>query len=214
MILRARAALFDMDGTLVDSTGVVEAVWAGFATEHGLDLAQVLAYAHGRLTSDTTANFIPDPQSASAAAARVDEVELVTFTGIVEIPGASALLAALADSPVAVVTSASRALATARMAAAGVPVPATMVAAGEVPAGKPNPAGYLRAAELLGVPASDCLVFEDAEAGLRAAVASGARVVVVGGHESPTTAGLARVADLGQVSARRTPDGWIEFDLA
>ncbi|RDV46015.1 phosphatase [Leifsonia sp. ku-ls] len=188
-----------MDGTLVDSTPVVEAVWTSFGERHGIDPAALLAYAHGRQAVDTIAHFLPELSVAERDGLVSDLVaEEVTRTdGIVQIPGAVALLEGLiADgAPVAVVTSAPRELAVARLRAAGVPVPEVLVAAEDVSRGKPDPEGYRRAAALLGVPVEDCVVFEDAEAGLAAAVASGARVVVVGRHASHTTQGLARLAD-------------------
>lgn len=197
--IEAAGFLFDMDGTLVDSTPVVEAVWTAFGQRHGVDPAALLAYAHGRQAVDTIGHFLPalsDTERAELVAGLVAE-EVTRTDGIVQIPGAVALLEGLiADgAPVAVVTSAPRQLAVARLRAAGVPVPEVLVAAEDVERGKPDPEGYLRAAALLGVPITECVVFEDAEAGLAAAVASGARAVVVGAHDSPTTAGLPRLAD-------------------
>ena len=123
--------------------------------------------------------------------------ELTRTDGIVEIPGAGDLIRGLlADGArVAVVTSAPRELAVVRLRAANVPVPEVLIAAEDVERGKPDPQGYLLAADRLGVPIAECVVFEDAEAGLLAAVASGARVVVVGAHASATTATLPRLAD-------------------
>lgn len=191
----AVAVLFDMDGTLVDSTAVVEGVWAEFADHHGLDLAEVLRFSHGRLTSDSVRHFLPDAPNCLAITAELDAQELVQLDGVVEIPGAAALLRALAGSPVAVVTSASRELARVRMRAAGLDAPDVIVTAEDVTTGKPSPEGYQRAASLLGVRAEDCVILEDAEAGLRAAVESGGQVVVVGGHASSTTRDLPRVPD-------------------
>ncbi|MDR6611770.1 HAD-IA family hydrolase [Leifsonia sp. 1010] len=197
--ISAAGFLFDMDGTLVDSTAVVESVWTAFADRYGLDATALLAYAHGRQAVDTVAHFLPaltDEERAELVGALVAE-EVTRTDGIVEIPGAVALLRRLvADgAPVAVVTSAPRELAVGRLRAAGVPVPDVLVAAEDVSRGKPDPEGYLRAAEQLGVPIGDCVVFEDAEAGIAAAVASGAQVVVVGSHESAVTAGLDRLTD-------------------
>lgn len=197
--IEAAGFLFDMDGTLVDSTPVVEAVWTSFGERHGEDPATLLAYAHGRQAVDTIGHFLPqlgESERAELVAALVAE-EVTRTDGIVQIPGAVGLMEGLiADgAPVAVVTSAPRELAVARLRAAGVPVPEVLVAAEDVTRGKPDPEGYRRAAELIGVPIGECVVFEDAEAGLAAAVASGARAVVVGGHASPTTEGLARLAD-------------------
>jgi sugar-phosphatase len=201
--LTASAVICDMDGTLVDSTAVVEQVWAEFADRYGADLDEVLRYSHGRLTSDSVRHFLPAGHDPVAVTARLDAEELVRVEGIVEVPGAGAFLQGLRGAPVAVVTSASRELARLRMRAAGVPVPAALVAAEDVAVGKPSPEGYLSAAALLGVDPADCVVFEDAEAGLRAAIASGGRVVVVGDHVSATTAGLPRISDFSQLSVTR-----------
>lgn len=199
MDISAGAYLFDMDGTLVDSHAVVEAVWAEFCERHALDPQVVLAYAHGRQAADTVAHFLPeltDSARAGLVAGLLAE-EVNRTDGIVEVPGAGRLLAALSErgAGVAVVTSASRALALARLDAAGVDIPEVLVAAEDVERGKPDPSCYLLAASRLGVPIERCVVFEDAEAGLVAAVASGARAVVVGRHVSALTDGLERIGD-------------------
>ena len=198
--LTAAAALFDMDGTLVDSTAVVEEIWRDFCREHGVDERVLVPWSHGRRTPDTVRHFLPDAPAAhvDAIVADLEGREEQTMTGIVEIPGARDLLAAL-EPPWAVVTSAPRELAVRRMVAAGLPAPEVLVPADEVEHGKPHPDGYLRAAELLGVKPADCVVFEDAEPGVRSAVDSGARVVIVGGLVSPHADGLDRVADLTEV---------------
>lgn len=178
--LRAAALLFDMDGTLVDSTALVESTWAGFCARHGTDLAQVLAFAHGRPTRETVGHFVPDPDLAAAETRRLVAHEESETTGITEIPGARALLAALPRGSWAVVTSAGRKLAEVRLAAAGLPLPEVMVSADDVVQGKPHPEGFLHAAAVLGVEPADTIVFEDSGAGVRAALASGARTVVIG----------------------------------
>ena len=129
--------------------------------------------------------------------------ELEAGDGIVEVPGASALLGSL-RLPWAVVTSAPRELAVHRMTVAGLPLPEVLVPADEVAHGKPAPDGYLQAAERLGIDPRDCVACEDAEPGVRSALDSGARVVVVGRLDSPITAGLDRVADLTTVVLRRS----------
>lgn len=174
-----RALLFDMDGTLVDSIAVVERTWSRFAKRHGLDLDRLLAACHGRRTSETVAEFAPPGVSVAEETARIDAEELADFDGIVEVPGAARLLASLPADRWAMVTSADRNLATRRMAAAGLSLPPVTITAEDVANGKPAPDGYLAAARALGVSASECLVFEDAPAGLRAGEAAGAKVVAV-----------------------------------
>lgn len=211
MDILTRGVLFDMDGTLVDSTAVVVAAWTRWGGTHGVDPERILAFSHGRQTLDTVTHFLPSlPESERRRLA--DELvadETTKTDGIVEIPGAGALVRALADAgvPVALVTSAPRDLAVNRMRAAGVPVPDALVTAEDVTNGKPDPECFLRGAELLGLDPADCVAFEDAEAGLAAAVASGAHVVVVGGHESDVTAGMDRLADHTGVRVASAGDG-------
>jgi len=201
--IHAAAALFDMDGTLVDSTAVVETLWRQFCQEYDVDADALLAFAHGRPTRQTLERFLPEQSADEREAVAVDleTRELGTLDGIVEIPGARALLETI-EVPWAVVTSAPRDLAVRRIDAAGLPVPAVLVPADEVTRGKPAPDGYLRAAERLDVEAGDCVVLEDAEPGVLAGLAAGACVVVVGGLESDATAGLTRVPDLTGVAVR------------
>ncbi|MBE3014679.1 HAD-IA family hydrolase [Microbispora sp. NEAU-D428] len=195
----AAALLFDMDGTLVDSTAVVERTWRSFATRHGLDLARILAVSHGRRTEETVAEFAPAGVDVEAEAARLSAQEVADTEGIIAVPGAATLLASLPEGSWALVTSAGRALAEARMGAAGLPVPSVVISAEDVTAGKPSPEGYLAAAGRLAAAPEHTVVFEDAEAGLLAARASGARTVVVGACAAPVTEGLDRVADLRAV---------------
>ena len=204
----AAAFLFDMDGTLVDSTALVERTWARFAAEHGLDAVEVIGYAHGRRTADTVARFVggrPDVAELALALERADDEP---DDGVVEIAGAAALLERLVaeGAPVAVVTSATHDLARVRLAGAGLVVPDVLVGADDVGAGKPAPDGYLAAAAALGVDPRDCVAFEDTEAGLEAVLAAGATAVVVGDLRSDRTDGLPRLADWSQLVVARVGD--------
>lgn len=208
---QVRGVLLDMDGTLVDSTEVVERVWADFAANHDIDLAALLAYSHGRQAHDTIRHFLPEVSAVDEMAAQLLAREVEETDGIAEIPGAAALLESLDGVAVAVVTSAPYSLAESRFEAAGLIPPAVMICALDVPRGKPDPSGYLMAAERLGVAIADCAVFEDAEAGLQAGLASGARTVVVGGYESETTRELTSLPDLTHISATADAEGWIHL---
>ena len=202
----AAAALYDMDGTLVDSTAVVETIWRDFCREHGVDERVLVPWSHGRRTPDTVQHFLSDAPEDEVAAivADLEGREQARMIGIVEIQGARDLLTTI-EIPWAVVTSAPRELAVRRMVAAGLPLPRVLVAADEIDHGKPHPDGYLRAAELLGVKPGDCVVFEDAEPGVRSALDAGARVVVVGDLVSSYADDLERVSDLRHVTVLRSP---------
>lgn len=170
------AICFDMDGTLVDSTAVVERNWRRFADRHGLDAESLLGRVHGIRSSDAIAIVAPW-LDARAEAARLDADEADDVAGLREVPGARRLLASLPDDAWAVVTSAGRRLAAARLTAAGLPLPGVLVGGEDTPAGKPDPGGYLAAAGRLGVAPADCLVVEDVPAGVAAGRAAGMLVV-------------------------------------
>jgi len=213
--LTCRAIVFDMDGTLVDSTAVVERIWGDFAAEHELDVVELLAFAHGRQTHDTVTRFLPGLPEVEARTLTdgLQAVEAGTRDGTVEIPGAADFLGSLPGDRVALVTSANHELARSRMAEAGVPWPAVVLASEQVAVGKPAPDGYLLAAAMLGVDPGEVVVFEDAAAGLEAARASGASVVVVGDHDGPAADGLPRVSGYQGVSVIVRDDGLLELTL-
>ena len=194
------AVLFDMDGTLVDSDAAVERAWRVWAGEYGADPAAVLAVAHGAPAERTVRIVRPDLGDAevAAAAARQLELQYDDLSDVVATPGAHELLAAL-RLPWAVVTSADVRLAKARLGAAGISAP-VLVTVEDITAGKPDPEGYLRGAELLGVEAARCLVVEDAEVGVTAGRAAGATVAALKGIDGDMRIGglddLARLLGL------------------
>lgn len=204
------AFLFDMDGTILTSIVAAERVWANWARKHGLDVEAFLPTIHGRRTIETIASLglpgvDPETEARAVTAAELEDVE-----GIDAIAGAAAFLAGLPSDRWAVVTSAPRALAERRIAAAGLPSPAVMVAAEDVERGKPAPDCFLLAAQRLGRPIADCLVFEDAPAGIAAAEAAGASVVVVTAtHNHPLETRHPGVAGYGPL--RATPSGMLTF---
>ena len=178
LVLEPEAVLSDMDGVLVDSTAVIERTWRGFAARHGLDPEYVLAQSHGRRARDLIA-LVAQHLDVAAEAARVAQEEIDAAGEVRPLPGARELLAAVPPARFAVVTSSPRPLAIARLRAAGLTVPQVLVTGDDVENGKPDPAGYLRAAELLGVDPAHCIVLEDAPAGVEAGRAAGMTVVAV-----------------------------------
>jgi sugar-phosphatase len=192
-----RAVLFDMDGTLVTSDAAVERAWMAWAAEYGVDGRHAFEIAHGRPSEPTVRALRPDLDEAATAIAIARQLELQydDLSDVAAMPGAAELLALLdrRGLPWAVVTSADHRLAKARLAAAGIAAP-TLVTSDDVPVGKPDPAGYLRAAELLGVPPAECLVVEDADAGLRAGKAAGAYTAALRGLDGDVR--LGRLDDL------------------
>lgn len=176
--LNCQAILFDMDGTLVDSTACVEAIWERWARKHGIDLHHLLQISHGRRTVDTLMDVAPHLDVESEARA-LEREECTTREGIVAVGGASQLLRRLKEHQWAVVTSASRPLATARLECAGLPVPPLLISAEDVFRGKPDPEGYLKAADRLGVPYDRCVVVEDTPAGILAGRNAGMTVLAL-----------------------------------
>lgn len=178
MSLHVLGILFDIDGTLVDSTTAVERSWRTWAREYRVDADEVLRVCHGRRTEDVVAEFV-SPQQQSAAVARELALELADLGGVVALPGSRQILNALPPGRWAAVTSGERSLMTARLKASRLPIPSILISAEDVSTGKPSPEGYLKAAAALGLQAGHCLVIEDSLAGISAGRAAGAQVLAV-----------------------------------
>ncbi len=173
-----RALLCDIDGTLVDSSASVERVWRQVAGEFGADGAEIVRVCHGRRDVDLVGDFFT-PEVTEAVLARVSALDDETAAEALPAPGARELLARLDDGQWAAVTSGPRPLMTARLRAAGLPVPAVLITADDVRNGKPHPEGFLLAAHALGAAPTNCVVLEDSPAGVAAGKAAGALVVAV-----------------------------------
>ena len=170
--------LFDLDGVLADSTPAVARVWTIFANKHGFDPEETVRRAHGRPSIATIRELLPNANH-NAENAVLERMEIEDIADVVALPGAAELLHALPADQWTVVTSCTRALALVRLRAAGLPIPAQMVTANDIVNGKPSPEPYLKGAELLGLAAADCVVVEDAPAGIRSGKAAGARVIAL-----------------------------------
>lgn len=191
-----RGVLFDCDGVLVDSIASAERVWTRWAVEYGVPPRDVIAVMHGRRSADTVATFVADARDRADAVAKIERYEIDDAAGVTPIPGAGALLRGLPAHVWAVVTSASEPLARARLAAAGLPYPPTLITADDITAGKPEPEGYLAAAHALGLPAQETVVFEDSPAGVKAGHAAGVACVVGVGARALDTEAAVVVRDL------------------
>lgn len=190
--IECAAVLFDLDGVLVDSTAYIERQWRDWALEKKLDPGPFLRYCHGRRALETIRLAAPW-LDADAEVAQFREHKIEEEVPLAALPGARELLAALPASRWAVVTSGVRSFALARLVGADLPAPRVLVSAEDVQEGKPSPDGYLRAAELLGVPPSACLVLEDAPAGIEAARAAGAIVIALSTAHPPSSLAGARL---------------------
>ncbi|GAA3027540.1 HAD-IA family hydrolase [Microbacterium dextranolyticum] len=213
-LARSSALLLDMDGTLVDSHAVVERLWTQWSIDHGIDPAYTLSIIHGRQGQESMALLLPDrpPEVTIAENRELLAAETAQTEGVVAIAGAGALLEGLKTLPHALVTSATRALADARMEAAGIRMPAVAVTAEDVVRSKPDPEGFLAAARRLGVEPADAIVVEDSANGIAAGLAAGMRVIGIGPHAAaagPTWT----VPDATAIHVQDDGDGGIRLTL-
>ena len=181
---RVSAVLFDLDGVLVESREATEHVWLDWALKNGIDEAALRSAMHGVRSGDVVRALRPD-LDASAEAGEIERRQAEDVAGLRAIPGAGEALRALKGDRVAVVTSGTRPLALARLAAVGIEPPAVTVFADDVERGKPDPEGYLTAARRLGADPAEALVVEDAPRGIEAGRAAGMATVAVTSTHAP-----------------------------
>jgi sugar-phosphatase len=170
------AILFDLDGVLVDSTGAVDREWRAWAQRKGVDGDAVMAIAHGVRTLEVIQRVAPH-LDAESEVRELERREADHQEGVAVMPGAVELVHSIPDGRWGVVTSGTRLLASARLRFCGLPVPKVLVTADDVVHGKPHPEPYLKGAKLLAFSTEDCLVIEDAPAGIQAARAGGMKVI-------------------------------------
>lgn len=214
MKIHADALLFDNDGTLISSMESVYRCWTRWAQEYGITAEEFgRVELHGRPAADIAADLLP-PEKIAEAVARIEELEVSDVAGgVVLLPGTRELLDSLPMDRWAVVTSATRVLAEARLAEVGIR-PGLVIAADDITHGKPDPEPFLLAAGKLGADPARCVVFEDAPAGLQAGRAAGMTTVALATtHDACELSADVVVTDLSVVSAQATEAG-VEIVLA
>ncbi len=207
------AILFDLDGVLVDSTRAVDREWREWARRKGVDGDAVMAIAHGVRTIEVIQRVAPHLQ-AEAEVEELESREADHQDGVCVMPGAASLVHSIPEGRWGVVTSGTRLLASARLRFCGLPVPKVLVTADDVANGKPHPEPYLKGAERLGFDPADCLVIEDAPAGIQSARAGGMKVVGIASTYAASKLGEADgvVAELAQIHVAR--DGASKLNIS
>lgn len=193
--MKCKGFLFDLDGTLVDSLPVVERAWSNWAKSRDLDPAVVLDFIHGKQAITSLRHFMPgESEEAIQLQFRLlERTEAEDTDGISALPGAVALLQRLEQLsvPWAIVTSGTVPVARARHAAGELAKPEIFITAELVARGKPNPDPYLLGAQRLGLKPEECVVVEDAPAGVLSGLAAGCKVIAVNAPDD--TPGLDKV---------------------
>jgi sugar-phosphatase len=213
-IFSCSAILFDLDGVLVDSTRAVDREWREWARRKGVDGNAVMAIAHGVRTIEVIRRVAPH-LDADAEAWEIENEEANDQQGVHVMPGAVALERSIPEGRWGVVTSGTRLLASARLRFCGLAVPRVLVTAEDVSHGKPHPEPYLKGAELLGFEPADCLVVEDAPAGIQSARAGGFKVVGITSTypASKLSDADAVVAGLEQIQVRSNGAGKLVVEI-
>jgi mannitol-1-/sugar-/sorbitol-6-phosphatase len=198
--IECKGLLFDLDGVLVDSTPAVARAWSAWAARHGFVAEDVVRKAHGRPSMTTIKELLPhgDHEAENRA---MEQCEISDVKDVVALPGATQLVESLPPGRWTIVTSCTRPLAKVRISAGGLPVPEQLVTSSDVKKGKPDPEPYLAGVARLQLAPEDCVVVEDAPAGIRAGKAAGMRVLAL-----RTTAADAELTQAGA--------DWIITDLA
>lgn len=234
--IKADFLLFDLDGTLVNSTPSVEQTWHKVVAIHNekhpgskIDPEVFLQSSHGSRTLETFRRFFPY-RDASPEAISAFEAAIVTEFGhlAIEVKGALKLLKQLNDlgnNSWAIVTSGTRDFAYgwfSKLFAPAIDQPLVFITANDVTEGKPDPEGYRTAAERLHkinrlTRESSAVVFEDAPTGIRAGVAAGFQVVGIATTFSPDVlldAGASYVIDdMSKVTIDSSTPAGVEFTL-
>jgi sugar-phosphatase len=217
--VECKGFLFDLDGTLVDSLPAVERAWSNWAIDHDIAPQTVLDFIHGKQAITSLRHFLAgaSEETIQREFVELEQVEATDTAGIVAMPGAQALLTRLdeLDIPWAIVTSGTVPIAHARHREAGLSAPREFITAEQVARGKPNPDAYLLGAERLGLSPAECVVVEDAPAGVLSGLAAGCKVIAVKAPaDTPRLDEVdAALSSLEQLQISRTADGWVNITL-
>ena len=208
------AILFDLDGVLCDSTGAVDREWREWARRKGVDAEAVMAIAHGVRTIEVIRRVAPHLDAVAEADA-IENDEASDQAGVSVMPGAAELVRSIPHGRWGVVTSGSRLLASARLPFCGLPVPDVLVTSDDVTNGKPHPEPYLKGAERMGFDPADCLVIEDAPAGIQAARAAGMKVIGISSTYPAVSIGQADavIARLAQIQVKSNGAGKLGIEI-
>jgi sugar-phosphatase len=215
--IATKGLLFDMDGVLISSIGSVVRSWRIWTKEYGIPGWETYEVPHGKRAIDIIRELRSDLDEAGVLAGlrQIEEIEIIDTADLQVLPGARELLESLSPERWSIVTSATRRLLLGRLEAAGLPIPARIIAADDVVNGKPHPEPYMTGAKLLGFDPADCIVFEDAPAGVGAGLAAGSRVIgVLGTHAVEDLAAATWIVpSLAGVTARSVENGLeLEFE--
>jgi len=214
--VETKGILFDMDGVLISSIGSVVRCWHRWCEMYGIPDADKFEVPHGTRAIDIVRDLRPDLDEAGVMQGLrdIEDMEILDTADLKVLPGVRVLLNSLPPERWSIVTSATRRLLLGRLAAAGLPLPARIIAGDDVVHGKPHPEPYITGAKLLGFEPAECIVFEDAPSGVGAGVAAGCRVLgVLGTHEaSQLTACTWIVGSLEDVRAS-VVEGGLELEF-
>ncbi|RYG46134.1 HAD family hydrolase [bacterium] len=203
MTLTCRGLLFDLDGTLIDSLPAVDRAWTLWCERVGLVASEVVPHIHGRRSIDSVRRFAPhlDEEIENAA---IRAMEAGDTEGVIALPGSLDFIASLPMGTWTVVTSGTSDVAQARLRHVGIAIPERAVYGEDVTEGKPHPMPFQFGADVLGIPAGECVAFEDTLAGVRSAKAAGCRVVGI--SLTPIEEADVTVANLASVRAEALGD--------
>ncbi|KAI8377249.1 HAD-like domain-containing protein [Blakeslea trispora] len=208
--IQTSAIIFDLDGTLIDTTPLVERFWTELAIQNNIEPAQILATSHGRRTIETLERWMPHLATQDYVVAFEDKMAMER-EGVSLLPGVMNLLSQINPEDWTINTAGTFRMASTRLSQFGIQLPKEMVTGDKLTLGKPHPEGYLLAAKVLKREPSECVVFEDAPAGVQAAIAAGMRCIActtTHTYDQLKEAGATFIVNrLDRVHIQKTPEG-------